>query len=181
MRMDVDISEVLPAIDGMLSRLRDQRPAWDDIGWMLRSSVAQNFASEGRPEKWRRLSSATMWRKLGGKRKAIKGKWVKTKDGWRKAKAGRKVGFRAAAKKTWHENKILTDTSQLRNSITHKADATGVTVGTNMVYAAIHQFGGQAGRDLKTTIPARPYLVVQDEDYDRIVRIIERHLSEGWK
>ena len=31
-------------------------------------------------------------------------------------------------------------------------------------YAAIHQFGGQAGRNRKVKIPARPYLVLQPED-----------------
>lgn len=35
-----------------------------------------------------------------------------------------------------------------------------VTVGNSMIYAAIHQFGGQAGRNRKVTIPARPFLPV---------------------
>ena len=33
-----------------------------------------------------------------------------------------------------------------------------VSIGSNLEYAAIHQFGGQAGRNRKVTIPARPYL-----------------------
>ena len=33
-----------------------------------------------------------------------------------------------------------------------------VEVGLDPVYAAIHQFGGQAGRGHKVTIPARPYM-----------------------
>jgi hypothetical protein len=31
-------------------------------------------------------------------------------------------------------------------------------VGSNKRYAAIHQFGGQAGRKRRATLPARPYL-----------------------
>ena len=33
-----------------------------------------------------------------------------------------------------------------------------VSIGSNLEYAAIHQFGGRAGRNRKVTIPARPYL-----------------------
>lgn len=36
----------------------------------------------------------------------------------------------------------LTDTARLRQSIVSRADRRGFEVGTNLVYAAIHQFGG---------------------------------------
>lgn len=39
--------------------------------------------------------------------------------------------------------KTLTDRGHLRDSITYSLSATGVEVGTDMVYAAIHQFGGK--------------------------------------
>ncbi|MDK4527295.1 phage virion morphogenesis protein, partial [Kingella kingae] len=32
------------------------------------------------------------------------------------------------------------------------------------VYAAIHNFGGMAGRNRKVRIPARPFLVLTNED-----------------
>jgi len=41
-----------------------------------------------------------------------------------------------------------------------------VIFGSNMEYARIHQKGGQAGRDLKSKIPARPYMGVP-KDFDR--------------
>ena len=40
------------------------------------------------------------------------------------------------------------------------ADANSVTIGNSAIYAAIHQFGGQAGRGRKVTIPARPFLPI---------------------
>lgn len=40
----------------------------------------------------------------------------------------------------------LVDTGRLKSSVTHQADDAGVTVGTNVAYAAIHQFGGQITR-----------------------------------
>lgn len=60
------------------------------------------------------------------------------------------------------------DTGQLATSITKEVTSQGVTIGTNKVYGAIHHFGGQAGRGKSLTLPARPYLVVQAEDYDEI-------------
>jgi phage virion morphogenesis protein len=38
--------------------------------------------------------------------------------------------------------KTLIKTARLMQSVTHEADDAGVTVGTNVVYAAIHQLGG---------------------------------------
>ena len=48
---------------------------------------------------------------------------------------------------------------QLLNSIVFQdADEDSVSIGSNMVYARIHQKGGFAGRGKKVAIPARPYL-----------------------
>lgn len=44
---------------------------------------------------------------------------------------------------------LLRDSGRLSNSLAYLADAAGVQVGTNVVYAAIHQFGGEV------EIPAR--------------------------
>ena len=42
--------------------------------------------------------------------------------------------------------KILQDTGQLAASIAKSSDATSATIGTNKVYAAIHQFGGDINK-----------------------------------
>lgn len=51
-----------------------------------------------------------------------------------------------------------------------------VRVGTDKVYAAIHHFGGKAGRNRKVTIPARPYMVIQDEDWVEITESLNDYL-----
>ena len=64
-------------------------------------------------------------------------------------------------------NPILNYGGQLKRSLTFEAYPDGsVIFGSNMVYARIHQQGGQAGRGNKTTIPARPYMGVP-KDFDR--------------
>jgi len=56
--------------------------------------------------------------------------------------------------------KILIDSGILRGSFTVDADDNEVSVGTNVVYAAIHHFGGKAGRNRGVKIPARPFMPI---------------------
>lgn len=95
----------------------------------------------------------------------------------------------------------LTDKGRLRNSLTHNVLADGVEVGTNVVYAAIHQFGGRTPpRTIRpkrkkalyfpgaahpvakvnhpgSNIPARPFLGIDERDREAIRRIVARHLE----
>ena len=48
-------------------------------------------------------------------------------------------------------------------------------IGSNKVYAAIHQLGGQAGKNKKVTIPARPYLQLSDDDYQTFLKVINKY------
>ncbi len=53
-----------------------------------------------------------------------------------------------------------------------------VKVGANAVYAAIHQFGGKAGRGRKVTIPARPYLGLSDADREAVEALVIDRVEE---
>lgn len=93
----------------------------------------------------------------------------------------------------------LTDTSRLRKSVTHRAGADFVEVGTNVAYAATHQFGadikaktakglrfkagktdsGKAAwrRMMQVTIPARPFLGFDSQDQAETLFIVERAID----
>jgi phage virion morphogenesis protein len=78
--------------------------------------------------------------------------------GWKPLKAPRRDGS---------THPILNAGGQLKRSLTWEAFPDGsVIFGSNMVYARIHQQGGQAGRGRKSLIPARPYMGVP-QDFDR--------------
>lgn len=68
--------------------------------------------------------------------------------------------------------KALLDTGRLRNSITHKADADTVTVGTNVRYAPTHQFGARKGQYRARppipwgNVPARAFLPIRGRQVD---------------
>ena len=89
---------------------------------------------------------------------------------------------RSPSGKAWQPtkagNKPLVRTGALRDSVTHSVSRNKVSVGSPVIYAPIHQFGGMAGRGHKTRIPARPFLsgyggeLPSDDrrDINRIVR-----------
>lgn len=85
---------------------------------------------------------------------------------------------KTARKKSGHyPGQILQVSGQLALSAATQYDDTSVVIGSNKVYAAIHQLGGQAGKNKKTTIPARPYLKLTDDDFDEIISIVEKYLT----
>ena len=51
-------------------------------------------------------------------------------------------------------------------------------IGSNKVYAAIHQLGGQAGKNKKVEIPARPYLKLTEDDFDEILQETVKFLQD---
>lgn len=60
-----------------------------------------------------------------------------------------------------HRGKTLLWKGRLRDSYTYQLVPGGVEVGSNVKYAAIHHFGGEAGRlNARVTLPARPVLGV---------------------
>ena len=167
--IQVDDQRVRDLLNQLDRKLKDLRPVFEEYGELLVTSIARNFEVGGR------YKAAGDWR--GGSRKWVPNSVVtifKNKKGIFKKKSGllTKKGEKLLAGK-----KVLIDSEALLNSVNWSANRTGVEVGTNRVYAAIHQFGGKAGRGRKVTIPARPYLVVQPEDINQMAEIVEDHLS----
>lgn len=72
----------------------------------------------------------------------------------------------------------MQDTGQMAASVAEKYDNDSALVGTNKKQAAIHQFGGKAGRGKKATIPARPVLKLTDSDLQEIKEAIKDYLKE---
>lgn len=144
---DGDSFDILPqdinALFALLGkRVSDLAPVMNEIGEALVSSVQRNFLVGGR------FGKANPYG--GGLQHWIpSGRAVKESGG------------------------TLTDTGQLAASITFRVSgATGLTIGTNKVYGAIHQYGGKAGRNRSTVIPARPFVVIQDDDLQEIADIL---------
>ncbi|AJY43064.1 phage virion morphogenesis protein [Burkholderia humptydooensis] len=90
--------------------------------------------------------------------------------------------------------KILQRSGRLASSVTSTHDATSARVGTNVVYAAIHQFGGtiqrhpmsgyvrlRKGRDGMIMRQANhPHLAVFAKNGHKQVKIVKWTRSQGW-
>jgi len=88
-----------------------------------------------------------------------------------------KVTIKQRSKKGYWPGRILQVRGDLASSITSKYDNNSAVVGTNKIYAAIHQFGGDAGRNKKVKIPARPYLKISEKESNQIILSIQNHLK----
>lgn len=114
---------------------------------------------------------------------------------------------KAPDEKKWQQSKssiakgktTLLDSAILRNSIKYRANAKGVVIGTNTIYAATHQLGDTrtikaktrkglrfniAGqwfnkKVVKITIPARPFLGISNDDMKEIESTMIDILSEA--
>ena len=71
---------------------------------------------------------------------------------------------------------ILQISGQLASSVNTYYDNDSAVIGSNLEYAAIHQLGGQAGRNKSVEIPARPYLKLTDEDFEEIIAATQNFL-----
>lgn len=79
-------------------------------------------------------------------------------------------------KRKW-PGQILQVEGQLASSVNTYYDNDSAVIGSNLDYAAIHQLGGQAGKNKKATIPARPYLQLTDNDFEEIIAETEDFLK----
>lgn len=153
---DKDLTELLQKLQ---KKTGDLSPAMRVIGEIVRTSVLRNFEAGGRPTRW----------------KPVKLAFGKKKGGTVLRRRGMGGG--------------------LMGSINARAQSHSVTIGTNKVYAAVHQFGAKRGEFGKQPvsvrpfrrkdgakvkghtrntpfpwgdIPARPFLMVQNEDWTEI-------------
>lgn len=93
----------------------------------------------------------------------------------------------------------LVRTSMLKNSIQSKSESEGFVVGTNLKYAATHQFGAKdrvirpkkkkvlrfpingnfrSAKEVHVDIPARPFLGFSEQDFLDIQQIVESYYKE---
>lgn len=166
-RITMNATPVMQKLGSLSQKLDGLRPLLEDVKGRLLLSVQQNFTAGGRPKGWTPLAASTI----------------------------------ASRRGTSH--RILRDTGRLQNSITSRVENRSVIVGSNVVYARLHQEGGtirvpevrprrarvlrfmvggqvvyaRRARAHSVTIPARPYLLLQEGDKTYIRDAIERHLK----
>jgi phage virion morphogenesis protein len=143
----------LKAVLQRLSKL-DQGPLnafLFDIGEGIVSRTKQRFVTSTSP-------SGTPWLPLAQSTyNALANRLSKSnlaKDGRLNSKGASKI----ANKKI-----LIGESRDLSRQFHVQSGNNSVLVFNSMIYAAIHQFGGQAGRNRKVTIPARPFFPITSD------------------
>lgn len=143
----IDDADMREKLAALISKMQRPEGFYKNVGEHLLSSVKDNFETETAPD-------GTRWKTLSQTTRDLRSK---------------KYGNAPTT--------ILRASGDLMNSINMQASDTDVRIGSSLIYAAIHQFGGDAGRGKKVTIPARPYLGLSAADEDEVVPIAEEWLA----
>ncbi len=167
--VEVHDQEVRAVLQQLAARVGNLRPVMQAIGDDVMERAKTRFGTSTGPDgrRWQANARATIeaWLDARSGTFARYSNLKTRKEG--ASRVGNKKGFydkggRLASKgiDAVLSKKPLVDTHDLSRQFHVSATATGVTVGNSMIYAAIHQFGGQAGKGKKVTIPARPFLPI---------------------
>jgi phage virion morphogenesis protein len=169
----LDDRDVQEALKKLAAKVGNLTPVLDKIGSFYTRNVRSNFDAQADPagQKWQKLAAATLMMGLASK-KGFKKKGSLSKKG----------------KQYLQGKRILIASGNLMEHVQHQATADSLIVGVvggkeAIKYAAIHQFGGKAGRGKKVTIPARPYLAENEGESmklaDRDKKMILEMLAEA--
>lgn len=186
------LEKVQSQLDKMSDRGKNLREPLSQASEVMLHSTMENFDAQGRPTRWVPRSRLTrmildytfMERAAGTARYRQAKKWTT------------KAGILRRAVDVARGHKILQVSGDLRKSIYPDVTATEAIVGTTLKYARIHQLGGviqpkkaralfipiRTGRYVvikKAVIPARPFLALQPDETQKIVRIFENWLAGG--
>lgn len=141
------LDRVLRRVGQIATNVRHVERPLNQAGEYIVGSVKRNFFAGGRPQRWTPLAPSTLKRRRKGRSRQ-----------------------RGAIP--------LTDFGHLRDSVTKKVTTDGVRVGTGKVQARRQHFGypGGSGPGHAHT-PARPYMLLQDEDIRKIGGLFVGHVA----
>lgn len=182
--LEFDDSQVKQLLNAVVRNMTNPKPALDGIGQLVRTGILENFEVGG--------SYSSPDNIMGGNKKWRPLAEVTIKQRERKGKRG--------------PHQILIDSARLVDSIVPKTGKDSVIVGTNVEYAAIHQFGSQkewksasndaftaivngiASRRFKSKalkrkrkllrgyIPARPFMTIHPTKLEDMVEILSKFI-----
>ena len=149
--------ELTPLVERAIRNGKNLSEPLEAIGELMVGSVQETFDWEGRPDPWEPLESSTLYGRFKG------------------SKTKKKGGFRKGFLRKVAKSKILTDTARLRNSVDWEEDGNSVAWGSNVIYAATHNFG-----DEERSIPERQFIQEPfDEDMKDITEILFQFVFEA--
>ena len=169
------------AFDQMVARLREVTDDLSDMGaaiaTILENSVRQNFEEGGRPTRWAMSARA---RKQGGQtlrdRDALYNAITSEFDA---AAGGVRTGLRVGANVPYaaahHFGVRKTVTQHVREHVARRRQAFGKPIPETVVTVRAHT------RNMRLNLPARPYMMMQDEDWEDIRDLVQDAIEEAMR
>lgn len=147
-----------PVLDRLSAHLGDMTEVFQDLGELLVQQTKDRFPTGTAPDgsKWAPKSKATL------------------------------AAYGARKSNRVDPRPLFGPTGRLSSEIFYQAAPHGVTWGSNMIYAAVMQFGAAKGAFGTAAngspipwgdIPARPYIGLSDEDRSAVTAELERWLA----
>jgi phage virion morphogenesis protein len=174
-KVTIDDAAIKKDLNELQGRMRDLTPAMKVIGQIVRTSVIRNFEAGGRP-KW---EASQRVKKKGGITLIKSHRLMNsiTAKGYSdRAEIGTNVVYAAIQQLGGSITQGARSELFIRNRYVRKTK-TGKKVGQfkkGTIAGRGFTFGGRTG-----SIPARPFLMVQDEDWTEIKSVINRYLMQG--
>lgn len=158
---DIEVNDraVNAALEAIAQRVGNLQPILRGIGEEIMERAKQRFSTSTGPDgqRWQPNAVAAVQALI----EDVRGK---------KGGVQKNGNLSKKSQATLGRKKVLVDTGQLASTIRYQLLGNhGVEIGTNWRSedikggAAIHQFGGQAGRGRNVTIPGRPFLPVKQD------------------
>lgn len=143
-----DTGPLTGLVNDLRGRVADFRVPLKRAGVYMHGSVNRNFKAQGRPKKWKKLSTRTLRERRRGR-------------GIGKPQILMDTGILRAS--------VVSSTGQ---GSVYRLSSAKLILGTNIEYAWSHQLG-----DAERRIPPRPFLIIHPEDVEAISEIFLDYLD----
>lgn len=147
-KVEVDDADMRRQLSKLLSRMENKSGFYKNVGEHLINKLGERFKAERAPD-------GSPWQRLAP------------------ATIAARLQKNGNAPLT-----ILRVTGRLAGSFNYEAGDDQVRIGSAAVQAALQHFGGQAGRNNKVNVPARPILGLEPNDPQAILDIAQDWLGE---
>lgn len=172
--IEVKDESVQAALKALAARVNDMSAVLDTIGTGIIERTQRRFDTSTGPDgvAWKKNSATTlaMLSESIGRSKSNR-----KKDGSLNARGSRLLA---------NKKPLIGPTGLLGKQFHSLVVDNTLTVSSPFVYSAIQQFGGKAGRGLKVTIPARPFLPIRQDgslypqEQAEILEALNNYLSD---
>lgn len=176
----LDDRELSALLRRLKEHLADLQPTMEELGQRYERRLLEGWEKEQAPDGTPWAPSKILSNYLGYT--------GTTKGGKRQSAYTSRGGLRAGFARYLANKKTLVLTGRMRSRLHYQAGRDSLAIGiAGIPYAAIHQFGGRAGRGRKVFIPARPWLAVNrglgmvlaDRDRAMALDILGRRLERA--